>query len=243
MKRQILIASMLLGAAVYLQAQVTTSQSTSKPASNVVVSNDAAITGGQTTYYRGATGSPTNVSVGQSFTIPTIGGISDYQMNALTFNLFSNSVTVSSASFQINIYQVASASTNPSPSTLISSQTGTLTASSLTVGDYLTFNLGTDVTLTSGDSYVAMFAFTSPTSADSSAKSLGFSVIPNAVGKGRKFVDSDGTYSSSNSGSEFEFFVQTADINEAPEPSNMLMLGLGGLVLLLVVRKKRKDVV
>ncbi len=231
------IVTILTGCAFAAALQchaVDVSLSSVAPTQNVLKFNE--VTTGTpaniNSYWRPAGGTDEQKNIGQGFS--TTGLTSNYLLTAVTFNLLAFSVPVEGLGFNISICESTSVSAVPSPATLVSSQNGSLP--DILSNGYITFTLDTPVTLLSNKIYNVMYSFTELTSTTTTPNSLSFKTIgdvTNTTG-GRRWIDSDGSYSSSPSNG-FVFYAQATAI---PEPSTYLLLGVGA-VALVIFRKRR----
>jgi len=213
---------------------VTVSLSNSAPTENVIRYQD--VTTGTpsniTSYWRQPGGSDQKKDMGQGFSMLDAAG--DFQLTAVTFNIYSVSTQVLGLSFKISIYETSAIGTVPSEANLISEQTGTLPAA-MSANDYITFTLDTPVHLQAGKYYNVVYSFAEMTDpVGSQAYSLSFKTIGSGITNsvnGRRWIIIDGAASASNSNG-FVFYAIGAPIPET-SASALTLVGTFGMLFVL----------
>ncbi|AHF92799.1 glycosyltransferase family 1 [Opitutaceae bacterium TAV5] len=178
-------------------------------------------------------------TVGQGFSTESETG--DLLMTAVTFKIYNFSDAVEGLDFTISLYEGTSiTAASPASATLLSRQTGTL-PETLVTGNYITFDLGTPVTLSPDKYYSVVYSFAELTSSGSTANSIGFATIgsgnSNTTG-GRRWLGDDGTYTGSTSNG-LVLYVHAVAV---PEPATWALL-FGIFAAALAIVRKRLSIV
>lgn len=239
----LLLCASLLCATVG-SAAVVVSTSDALP-SNVVFSNVATSTTTTISWYNTVNSTEREIAqsfqASSSFTLDSITMLLNDSGSAVGNGSGTGNTNTQGATFTLTIY---SSTTNrfdlSSTTQLVSSQTGTLPTTGFTGsnvrGDYITFDLGSNIALTSGLYYA--FAFSFPTAATD--RSLQFVVNGNTLsttGYAYTFTNSASSPGSwtANGGNDYAFYLTAV-----PEPGTFALAGLGLMVLL--IRRRRSMV-
>ncbi len=252
MKNSLFTIAALLSFACPGFAGVIMSESATAPSQNVLISNTRkpGVLDGSTNlaaYYTGVArpSDPWYTQIGQAFRT----GESALSMDAITWQLKNFQDGVLSKDIRIDIYKTASNDTAPLPGDLVVSHTGSLPATLSLASPFLTFTFDTPVTLQASSTYVIMFAFDEPTTANTTLQRLtletsGYgpnatnnSVVQRWVYQGYGNAASNQWVTNGNGNgfgdrNQAVFYIQGEAI---PEPASMAML-LGGAVLVVAVR-------
>lgn len=225
-------------------AAVVVTTGTSLP-SDVVFSNVATSTNTTISWYNTVSSTEREIAqsflASSSFTLDSITMLLNDSGSAVGNGSGTGQTNTQGATFTISIYSSTTNRFDQSSTTqLVSSQSGTLPTTGFTGsnvrGNYITFDLGSNVALTSGLYYA--FAFSFPTAATD--RSLQFVVNGNTLsttGYAYTFTNaasSPGSWTA-NGGNDYAFYLTAV-----PEPGTFALAGLGTLVLL--IRRRRSMV-
>jgi hypothetical protein len=219
----ILLLALCAGFTSRLPAQVFVTSNATAPTDNIILSNTAATTTNLSFRYTG-NGTALQRDVGQTFTVA-----SAVDLDKVVLFQIGGSSTSSTRNFTLTIESFATTLVD-SARTLVSAQTGAL--QSLPTGNqWVTFDLGTSVSLSTGTVYGFRFAFDTMDATSEFRLDMNSSY---AGGTGYQIVYS--TSSTPSAVSDARFYLQTV-----PEPSTVALAVAGGSVLMLIVRRRRRQ--
>jgi hypothetical protein len=220
----ILLLALCAGFTSRLPAQVIVTASVSAPTDNIILSNTAPTTTNLSFLYTGS-GAGEQRDVGQTFTVASAVDLD----KVVLFQIGASATTSSTRNFTLTIESFATTLVD-SARTLVSEQTGVL--QSLPSGNqWVTFDLGTSVSLSAGTVYGFRFAFTTMDATSAFRLDQNSSY---AGGTGYQIVYS--TSSTPSAVSDARFYLQTV-----PEASTVALAVAGGSVLMLIVRRRRQS--
>lgn len=233
----------VLGATVALSAVTATSSAAliitsneDAPTENIYKSNlySAGTSSNINFYWRGIPAADQIKTAGQG--LSTAGAATPLSLSAVTFQVHGFSPEVVGMTLALSIYEANAVNTLPSPSTLLTTLTGTLPE--LGAKEYLTLAFDTPITLQPDKHYAFICSFTGPTSSDNSVKHLGFvtSGSGNNTDNSRRWIGTDGV----QSGQVSNGFIFYAHASPIPEPGVALLVS-GALVGLGICRRLRNS--
>jgi len=225
----ILLLALCAGFTSRLPAQVLVTSNATAPTDNIIISNTAASSGSNLSFRYTGTGASQQRDVGQTFTVP-----STVDLDKVVVFMIGASATTITRNFTLTIESFATTSVT-SNRTLVTAPPQSGVLQSIGTGNqWVTFDLGSSVSLSSGITYGFRLGF--DTMDASSTMGLD-ETIPAAYANGTAFqIDYSASSTPSALSGDFRFYLQTV-----PEPSTVALAVAGVSVLMLVVRRRRRQ--